>query len=175
MIQTAKVIVTYSCNRYCTKCVNKVHKVHPPEIIKSTDLYRFDEVIVTGGEPTLHLSELYDLLETLKRDNFLRRIILCTTAPNYLDIETFANAGLIDGLTVSIQNDADAVRFNNNAWTNSISLIPMKRARVFYKSIKEHINWKLPFQFKMVTWKEPDQCTLAVNEKLFILDKLFET
>ena len=156
--------------------MNTVHTVHPPAVIKSTDLYRFDEVIITGGEPTLYFSKLYDFLEVIKRDNFLkRRVILCTTAPNYLDIETLASARLIDGLTVSIQNDADAVRFNHNAWTNSISLIPMKRARVFYKNIKEHINWRLPFQFKMVTWKEPNQCTLAVNEKLFILDKLFET
>ncbi len=65
MKQIARVIMTWDCNRDCDLCCNKNLPV-VPRTCTTRDLRPFDQVLITGGEPSMFMVELLTLIDTLR-------------------------------------------------------------------------------------------------------------
>lgn len=77
MKKVAKVIVTYDCNRnyenYCNEYIGNVPEVH------FEDLLKYEEIIITGGEPMIIGARVVELIHRLKVSGYKGMIWLYTS------------------------------------------------------------------------------------------------
>jgi organic radical activating enzyme len=164
---TAQIICTYKCEKQCRGCVNTLHtEMHVPPI-GLADLGRFDEIILTGGEPLLYPGKLIDLTDHLSG----ARLVLYTSAPSYPQL--FAVSRFFTGVTITLHDNEDAARFNRyfkkyfgepDVWTT----IPQFFVRI-YDAVTVKVELYRTAQYKMCRWVAPEECKLPVNEELFRL------
>jgi pyruvate-formate lyase-activating enzyme len=79
MKQIARVIMTWDCNRDCDLCCNKNLPVQPVTCTVK-DLAPFDQVLITGGEPSMYMQKLVDLIETLREQRPMGQEVYLYTA-----------------------------------------------------------------------------------------------
>lgn len=164
---TARVVCTYKCNRSCPGCINTLHTEMKVPPIGLADLGRYDEIILTGGEPLMFPTKLIELADHLKDS----RLILYTNAPSYPQL--FAASQFFKGITISLHDSEDAHRFNRHFkrfWgTPDVwDTVPLFFIRV-YASVKTKVELFESAQYKMCEWKHPEDCVLHPNEDLYRL------
>ena len=76
MKKTARVIVTYRCDRKCENCCNE-HIRNVPEV-QFEDLLEYDEIVITGGEPMLIAPRVVEMVHRLQANGFTGNIYLYT-------------------------------------------------------------------------------------------------
>lgn len=76
---TARVIVTYKCNRACPGCCNG-NKHEAREINSTLELKGYDTIILTGGEPMLNPDVCTQLIEVLRNQGWQGKVILYTAS-----------------------------------------------------------------------------------------------
>jgi MoaA/NifB/PqqE/SkfB family radical SAM enzyme len=166
---SGRLIVTYKCFQSCAGCCNRNWKGDlPKKITFVQELKQYEEILITGGEPLLFVSNLMHLIERMRK-HLKSRIILYTAAPSYADLKRVAP--LVDGLTVTIHTDADVDRFNMAMSADKI-VCGSSRLNIFHKDIKHLLLstdiWCRGFSRKDVEWRE--NCPLPPNEELLKLD-----
>lgn len=77
MKKTARVIVTYDCPRRCENCCNE-HIGNVPEV-KFEDLLKYEELVITGGEPMLLAPRLVEMIHRLRANGYKGKIWLYTS------------------------------------------------------------------------------------------------
>jgi len=135
-----------------------------------TDLARFDEIIITGGEPLLFLDQLIDLTEKLSG----ARTILYTSVPSYSKL--FAVFHLFAGVTITLHDNEDAIRFNRHfqKYFGNDNGFPLPQFFVrIYDSVTAHVELFPTAQYKSCKWVDPKDCKLQPNEELFRLRNLW--
>lgn len=169
--RTARCICTYKCNRKCPGCVNSIHPRNSIAIIGDAQWECYDEIILTGGEPLLFMTQLIDLIDRIKHN----RVILYTNAPSYAQL--FALSQMIAGVTITLHNNSDAERFNDNFYKffggnhGADGLLFFVR---IYEAVSIRVTRYPNVQYKMCKWVEPEQCKLGPNETLYRLQNLWE-
>lgn len=124
------VIFIAGCNFQCPWCYvphlvlperyNKPRGISEKEVLKQIKNREnfIDAVCITGGEPTLDETELYNLLTEIKKQNPEIKIRLETNASNLEFLEKLIKQKLIDSIAVDIKNSkekyAETCRTNIN-------------------------------------------------------------
>ena len=171
MKETARVITTFKCVRNCSYCVNKNKEVinQAKRIRCITTLKGYEEILITGGEPTLFPVDVGNLAVQLRRQNPLVKLYLYTTR---CDKKLSDILEEFDGATYTLRSDAnaddlfsffDAQRVFSNFSDCSFRL-----------SVDPDIDFAIPIvpsvwsMVKIKVWKE--KCYIPSNEDLYILE-----
>ena len=172
MIDTARLITSFKCNRCCPGCCNTQLDTMSlgKQIIDLKELTKFKCVCVTGGEPMLEPERTASIIKTI-RNNLFDTIIYLYTAkydPVLKDI-----MHLLDGVQYTLHYPSklsDIVLFN--IFQNLIEDYTYQSFRLYIDSritdtvmIRPNL-WK---RAEVKAWQ--DYCPLPKNEKLFILEE----
>ncbi len=114
MKKTARVIVTFNCNRNCHGCCNKQGRRN--SIINSPkNLFDYSEIVVTGGEPLLNPSETLGFITYMREHGYKGKIFMYTSYWSGKDIAKTVLKEL-DGITFTLHaeaNDSDITALKN--------------------------------------------------------------
>lgn len=169
--RSARVIVTYNCNRNCPGCCNN-HGNKIEEIEDINDFLAYDEIIITGGEPLLLRTKILDFISNLKRIGYDKKIYLYTSfwEKNNLCHQSIIN--MVNGITYTLHaeaNDKDIIALRNLSNNKRLMdesfnarLIIDKRCYNNYDF--SNINFKNWSVIRKLQWK--DVCEPASNEDL---------
>ena len=100
----ARVIVTMKCNRKCVGCCNK----YLGEInrVAFEDLFKYDEISITGGEPMLMSERVVEMVHRLRLQGYTGKIWLYTAnsrkLKSYWACKMLIDA--VDGITYTVHN-----------------------------------------------------------------------
>lgn len=167
MKKTARVIITYKCNRQCHGCCNS----QPQEIREISNIERlagYEEVVLTGGEPMLNPKELMGFIKKLKKQNKNQRIYLYTACME-LD-EHMKLLNMLDGVTVTLHAEAtdEDIRglkyMSENLWGENVDLRLFIDERVYEKYNLSNIRMSTWDVVRKLKWKE--KCEPAEHEDL---------
>ena len=170
MKRTARVIVTYQCNRNCPGCCNsKLFNVQ--KISNISELKDYEEVVLTGGEPMLFADSLLKLIKNLKRQNRGQKIFLYTACLEIDDYKKILNE--LDGITVTLHAEATDEDIRNlkymseNLYGESLDMRLFVDERVYSKYDLSNICMKTWDVVRKLQWK--DKCDPAEHEDLLYL------
>lgn len=168
--KTARVIVTYNCNRSCPGCCNQ-HGNSVRKVTNIEELLKYEEIIVTGGEPMLVLSDVLALVSTLKVLGYAGRFYLYTAfwKPNFKNIAILDE---FDGITFTIHaeaSDADIIALKHLSKESILKSANFSSrliidSRVYDKYDLSNIDLKNWDVVRKLQWK--DKCEPAPNEEL---------
>lgn len=170
MKKTARVIVTYQCNRSCPGCCNG-HGNEVRKIENIEELLGYEEIILTGGEPMLLGTRIHDFIFNLRSLGYSGCIYLYTAywKDNRVNHELIK---AVNGITFTIHaeaNDADIIalkslskqkRLDESKFSSRLII----DSRVYEKYDLSNIdltNWDV---IRKLQWK--DYCPPAENEEL---------
>ncbi len=165
----ARLIITFDCTRNCSFCVNKnqgiLFQARRIELDKIDMLQKYGQVLITGGEPILHLGLLSKVIKALKGKT---KLYLYASIPEL-------SAVLVDhfdGITYTIHKDSLPGEVEE---IQSIALIyPEKTFRL---NIDPNYDYALKIKpylwdkIKIKTWHNPARVRIPENETLYILEK----
>lgn len=167
MKRTARVIVTYKCNRNCPGCCNsKLFNVR--KVNNISELKDYEEVVLTGGEPMLFADSLLKLIKELRRQNRIQKIFLytaCMEMDNYTKI-----LNQLDGITVTLHAEATDNDIRNLKYMSEklygeyLDMRLFIDKRVYDKYDLSNICMKTWDVVRKLQWKE--KCEPAENEDL---------
>ncbi len=69
-----RLIITEKCNRKCSGCCNNDWNIDKLPVI--TDFSKYNEIIITGGEPMLYSHLIKHLCQIIRKQNKKVKIIL---------------------------------------------------------------------------------------------------
>ena len=170
MIDTARLITTFECNRRCPNCCNTQLNTMSAgkQITDLSELKEFKYVCVTGGEPMLEPKKTEKIIKDLREQRADRIIYLYTAFYNdkLRDIMR-----LIDGVQYTLHYPAkpvDMVLFNQ--FQTLIQEWNYQSFRLYIDSRFSDPIIIYPKRWKRVEVKAwQDYCLLPENEKLFVL------
>lgn len=171
MKQTARVIVTYKCNRSCPGCCNG-HGNAVRKIEDIRELLGFEEIILTGGEPTLLGLMLNGFVYSLKDLGYKGKIFLYTATVDIYSPSIMRLLRDIDGITYTIHaeaNDGDIKLLKSLSSLSILGYVNFSSrliidSRVFEKYDLSNINLNNWDVIRKLQWK--DYCPPAENEEL---------
>ena len=166
---TARIIVTYKCNRNCPGCCN-THDNSVRKIKDISELLKYDEIVITGGEPMLIKKDVIRLLLLLRSRGFAGKIYMYTA---FFEDDTYSDILLdrLNGITFSIHAEAtenDIVVFKQlsniiatKSHLNSRLFIDNRIWDKFEASQRRFSMWD---EVRNLEWK--DECKPAEHEEL---------
>lgn len=165
----ARVLVTQTCNRSCEGCCNKQYDFSTIPKFNIVDAYRYEEIILTGGEPMLYYYHLLDTIRSIRREvtDFWCKIILYTAEVRDTG-RALSVLMVVDGLTLTLHEQSDVEPFQDfqsrilDSYTETRSL----RLNVFKGVNPGYIEpfWEVK---REIEWIE--NCPLPQGETLFML------
>lgn len=176
MKKTARVIVTYKCNRKCKNCCNE-HLQNVPEV-QFENLLEYKEIVITGGEPMLIAPRVVEMVHRLRDKGFRGKIWLYTATFN---MGHWANEMLIrdvDGITYTFHTeytnkDISKLKnltdfLNSGGFPGSYRLVIDSRVMndISLRDIKGIKKWT---SIKALEWKDRE-CPIPENEELLFYD-----
>ncbi len=176
MKKTARVIVTYRCDRKCENCCNE-HIRNAPEV-QFEDLLEYDEIVITGGEPMLIAMRVFGLVHRLLDRKFRGRIWLYTATFNANSWEHKMLIRYVDGITYTFHADytnrdisrlKDLTEFlNSGGLSGSYRLMVDSRVMrdISLQDIKGIRKWT---DIKALVWKD-GACPVPQHEELLFYD-----
>ena len=180
MKRTARVIVTFNCNRKCPGCCNE-RMVDEYRIPMFNELLKYEEIIITGGEPMLISERCLEFLHRIRNSGFKGKVFLYTAYNRagrlWSDTQLLRE---VDGVTYTIHkeySDKDIAMLGN--LTRFIKENGLKDFRLNVDArIKDDLNWG-DFNrngewahIRFIEWK--DECPIPENEELFFYDLMRE-
>jgi organic radical activating enzyme len=165
MKKTLRLLITKTCHRTCDGCCNKDFDLDNLPIFDINDLNKYDQIILTGGEPMLRQTRLIDILE--KIESCPSKILY--TASTILEIISLLRFGRLNGLTLTLHDNSDAMHFYElQKWMyrhhKSVDIHNLSLRLNIFKNV--HINYDLIAPYwkvkNNITWIK--NCPLPPNE-----------
>lgn len=181
----ARVIVTYNCPRHCENCCN-VHIGNVPEV-KFEDLLKYEELVITGGEPMLLAPRVVEMIHRLRENGYEGKIWLYTSCVKISRWADRAVLNEVDGITYTLHHmpSQDDLRYarklskyildNQDNRNNKRSDRLLIDSRCYTVEVLQFIgsddynpldHWT---SVKPLKWKD-DECLLPENEELVFYD-----
>jgi hypothetical protein len=170
MKTTARLIITFDCNRNCPDCCNKTDpSVKTAKITSDLSILKdYEAVCITGGEPMLQHCRTIQVIKQLKHNNPDQIIYLYTAMYTHILHRLIR---YIDGIHYTIHYPALPIDINRYfAFASMIALNQNKSYRlyidnrVFDAIIIQPSLWH---RVEIKPWMK--ECSLPVNEDLYIL------
>lgn len=167
MRKTARVIVTYRCDRNCPGCCN-MQPQDIKEISSPKELKEYEEIVITGVEPFLDPGTLKQFIKDLRRQNRNAKIFLYTDCLNADEHDNVIR--LLDGMTVTIHAECtdDDIRdlkyMSENLYGEPLDLRLFVDKRVYERYDLRNIKLSTWDVVRKQEWKE--KCNPADNEDL---------
>jgi organic radical activating enzyme len=178
MKKTARVIITFACNRKCSYCCNNYTSIinNATHIQDLNALKDYPEICITGGEPMLNPQRTKDIISKL-RDQNPQAVIYLYTARYHEQLSEICT--LVDGIHFTLHEKStvedinDFIKFQN--------ILIQRRNTDRNKSYRLYIHHnmsnfvvlfpKVWSRVEVKEWLSEGECELPVNETLFILEK----
>lgn len=174
MKKTARVIVTFGCNRKCPGCCNSQLPEHRT-IHSDEELMKYQEIVITGGEPMLIPGKVLEFINRMWDKGYRGKMYLYTSLWNGKGISKEILKEL-DGLTFTLHaecTDADIIALKNLSNSGILQnkdfgsrLIIDKR--VYDRYDLSNINFSRWDIIRKLEWKE--KCSPASNEDLLVYE-----
>lgn len=171
MKKTARVIVTFECDRKCPGCCN----VAPGFSYKETkfdDLLKYEEIVITGGEPMLISEYCVEFVHRLKYSGYKGKIFLYTAYnkanKKWSDLALLKE---VDGVTYTIHADPTKKELQMLAnMETAIILSKVKSSRLHIDSRVKELNFHKEVwnEVKYFDWKE--ECPVIETEDILFFD-----
>lgn len=175
-MKTARLIITFDCNKDCSYCCNKytslIKKAMPNTNLDS--LVNYDAICITGGEPFLDLDRTLHIVEELaqlKTTNPNLKLYLYTAMFKPL-IGIYRIIRLVDGVQYTLHaksNELDIHHFKMFQ-TDIASQYPDKSCRLY---IHPDVPYEVPIipslwkRLEVKPWIKEEDCCLPQNETLY--------
>lgn len=169
----ARVILTTACRRKCKNCANTQKKVMSSikNLYSVEELYRFDKIIITGGEPMLIPDKVVKFITLMKEQKPNRKVFIYSAdVPKIADLKRVVD--LVDGLhyTIHVPESKDDI-YLFNAVQSMLSCFTNtdKSFRLYIQQgVGRQINlWPQVWsRVEMKPWLE--DCPLPEGEELFL-------
>lgn len=171
--KTARVIVTFECNRNCPGCCNK--KLPEYKVIHNiNELLAYQEIVITGGEPMLIPGKVMDLVDGLRTDcDYRGKIYMYTSLWNGKKISKDILREL-DGITYTLHAEStdkeimELKALSNSGILQNPSFVSRLfiDTRVYERYDLSNINFARWSVIRKLVWKE--KCEPAQNEDLLV-------
>lgn len=183
MRKTARVLVTTKCNRKCPGCANE--NFVPSEscnlMYSITELRKYQDLIITGGEPMLRADAVINFIDSARKQlQSGERVYMYSSTIDVNNFDHLLVLGMLDGITFTVHYEANlkdilmvkalsnqvkaVKRIMGDDWTARLLLdsrLPEKY---------ELSNWGLEHwdMVKWLEWKEDGDCPLPEHETGYI-------
>jgi len=162
-----RLLITERCNKSCTGCCNKDWKLDELLTFDPFTLSLYDEVLITGGEPTLNKVNLLNVLNVLNKDKTDQRILMYTNGYDPFLIASLLHLDLLDGVTLTLHEPSDIANF--------VQLQELlRRSKIKGKSLRLNVFEGVPIEIvaphTLIDWVVKDEivwkkdCPLPDNE-----------
>ncbi len=177
MKKTARLIITFDCNRKCSYCVNNAEWIKKVVInIDRLDVFRdYKEIIITGGEPLYDIDKVIRILNELNNRYPDKKIYLYTSI--FKDgLYDIINQDLLDGITFTLHSeiknmDIYDLRKMEELICQGIGMNLSTRLKIAYDiEIPISIIPNIWDEISTKHWKKPEECKLLEHETLFIYE-----
>lgn len=128
-----RLLMTTDCNRNCEGCCNKDWDITSLPFCENYSGY--DEIMLTGGEPLLYPTKVFQLTNFLKNQTPKTKVFLYTALPNML--HTFLIAKL-DGVCITLHENSDILKIKD--LIEKIELLNAKSKEFLIKTISFRLN-----------------------------------
>ena len=174
MKKIARLIITLDCSRHCDYCVNEYESTtkQMKPITKVKELAKYDEILITGGEPMLRPERTFKIVHGLRIAYPKKKLYLYTALFHPM---LFKILPYLDGMHFTLHkrsSSTDGQNFHymqdvlSNTWNKKKSFRLYIHPEYPYSLQLWPIVWK---RVEMKPWiKEEDMC-LPPNEELLIL------
>lgn len=179
-----RVIVTKRCNRKCKGCCNDYLGI--VDKVSFRDLFKYEEIILTGGEPMLISERVVELIHRLKFEGYQGKIWLYTANSRrlgkYWAVEMLLDE--VDGITYTVHYskkeeklriDLSDLRrldqyFANNAFSREGKSDRLYiDSRIYSQEYVDSLKYKWE-EVRSLEWKENGDCPLPEGEELVFYD-----
>lgn len=180
-----RVIVTKKCNRKCKGCCNDYLGL--VDTVQFEDLFKYDEIIITGGEPMLLSERVVEMIHRLKFGGYKGKIWLYTADTSKLRFGYWAvemALDEVDGITYTLhytkkesklKSDLANLRrldqyFADHAWSREGKSDRLYiDSRIYNQEYVDSLRYKWA-AVKPLEWKENGDCPLPEGEELVFYD-----
>jgi organic radical activating enzyme len=185
--KTARVIITFDCERSCDYCCNKYKSlmdkgIHIDDIVP---LFNYDEICITGGEPMLYPERTLTIIKRLKQYVKQTTKIYLYTAKYVNNSNSRYIRCLVNGIHFTLHKTStkedvkDFEKFQDDILLHEqLSIMyGMKSFRLFIHPRMSYPVKIYPFIWKRVEikpWLEEGNCPLPKNETLYILNEAYK-
>lgn len=180
MKKTARVIVTYDCHRNCPNCCNE-HLKNVLEV-KFDDLLKYEEVVITGGEPMMIGARVVEMIHRLRASGYKGMIWLYTADLNANRWPDKAVLREVSGVTYTFhyeytQRDISVLK-RLTEYLSKIDTSNMHNRLIIDSRLLHELNWEdiIPGMgagawdcVRWLEWKN-DECPIPNNEELLFYD-----
>ncbi len=178
MSRTARLIITFECERGCTYCCNRYTRImsQAKRIPDVSPLRGFDIVCITGGEPMLSPDKTLAVIRDIRRECngaavYLYTALLAEAMPEVLDAVDGVHFTLHDGATEGDISDFHNLQDMLEGRDGSYRLYVNPSVR-WPVAVKPHL-WK---RIEVKQWMSEQQLLdmqpggLPIDEEMFILE-----
>lgn len=108
-----RLLFTKECNRNCKGCCNKDWNLDGLPTV--TNFSKYDEILITGGEPLLFYKELIGFIKALRIvSNAKIYVYTAMTVNKYRTFKPiYEIIKYVDGVTLTLHNQSDSDNFNH--------------------------------------------------------------
>ena len=174
MAKTARLIVTFECQRHCPYCCNNYRSIMD-EAETITDLAllsSYDAVCVTGGEPMLDPDRTLSIINQLRSQRHDLVIYLYTAWFTYRLAELFS---VVDGIHYTVHQHSGAPDIDAfHCFQRMVAAHPGKSYRLYVHPQVNHPITIEPYLWRRVEvkdWIPESEARLPDGETLFILQE----
>lgn len=166
--KTARVIVTWGCNRQCEGCCNNSLDKSEIKTVTIEELRQYEEIVITGGEPMLLKDKLYNFISDLKKNMPKAKIYLYTSYWDDSQLSKYT-IGMLSGISFTIHNestDKDIIALKNLSRyiDRFLSTRLFIDNRLYDKYDFSNINFDRWDVIRKLQWKK--ECEPAHHEEL---------
>lgn len=109
MSKKLRLLVTDKCNRRCEGCCNKEWDLHNLLVCNPEDYGKFDEIILTGGEPMLYPDRVVRTIHDIRREGSAKVYVQTAKVDDVYETERVLYWS--DGMTVTLHDQSDVEPF----------------------------------------------------------------
>lgn len=171
-----RLLVTTQCNRNCSKCCNKDWDMAGLPKISVTQAAKYNEIMITGGEPLLYPEKVNELMLAIISINPSARIFIYTANIRELASGSTLDSSLFSGVHVTLHEDITKHELQLLKYMQERYPITFKtksmRLQIF-PDIKRKISIT-PKLWKRITFNQwIENCPLPIDEDFMQLEELF--